>query len=69
VIARTGIGRDLPYERGATALLLVDMQRIWVEPGHDSANPHGEAEAYHRRLAELVVPKQVRLLHAARGGA
>ena len=27
--------RDEPFQKGATALLLVDMQRIWLEPGLD----------------------------------
>ena len=54
--------RDAPYAAGATALLLVDMQRVWVEPGHDAGSA-----AYHRHLAETVVPNQVRLLEAARG--
>lgn len=55
-------GRDAAYAAGATALLLVDMQRIWVEP-----EPDPGAAAYHRHLAETVVPNQSRLLAAARG--
>jgi nicotinamidase-related amidase len=58
--------RDAPYEAGATALLFVDMQRIWVEPGHHSTRPQAELEAYHRHLAATVVPNQGRLLAAAR---
>ncbi len=58
--------RDSPYERDATALLLVDMQRIWVEPGRDQAHPACGGNHFHRRLAEIVVPNQVRLLGAAR---
>ena len=53
--------RDAAYEKGATALLLVDMQRIWVEPGHG-----GGSADFHRHLAATVVPNQVRLLAAAR---
>lgn len=53
--------RDAAYERAATALLLVDMQRIWVEAGD-----HGGSDAYHRHLAASVVPNQLRLLAAAR---
>jgi len=57
--------RDAPYAAGATALLLVDMQRIWVERGLDPA--HGtERGYYHDRLETLVVPNQRRLLAAAR---
>ncbi|HWL79619.1 MAG TPA: isochorismatase family cysteine hydrolase [Roseomonas sp.] len=57
--------RDAPYRAGQTALLLVDMQRIWVEPGLDPA--HGAARGeYHARLDGLVIPNQQRLLRAAR---
>jgi nicotinamidase-related amidase len=62
--------RDAAYERGATALLLVDMQRIWVEPGLDPS--HGDAgpdHLYHRTLREVVIPNQARLLRAARGAS
>lgn len=62
----SSIRRDSPYERGATALLLVDMQRIWVEPGHDRAHPACSGHDFHRRLGEVVVPNQVRLLGTAR---
>lgn len=61
-----GITRDSGYEPGATALLLVDLQRIWVEPGLDAdraANPDGY---YQRQLDSVVVPNATRLLHAAR---
>lgn len=61
-----GIRRDSPYQAGATALLLVDMQRIWVEPGLGAGKPPGVAEYYYHRLDTLVVPNQVRLLEAAR---
>ena len=66
--ACSAVRRDSPYERGATALLLVDMQRIWVEPGHDRAHPACSTHDFHRRLAEMVVPNQIRLLDTARGG-
>ena len=61
-----GVRRDAAYERDATALLLVDMQRIWIEPGHDPAHSDRDAPYFHRCLAELVVPNQVRLLEATR---
>jgi len=58
-MADEALRRDIGYERGATALLLVDMQRIWVEPG-------GAHDDYHRHLAGTVVPNQQRLLESAR---
>jgi biuret amidohydrolase len=58
-MADEALRRDTPYEPGATALLLVDMQRVWVEPD-------GAHEAFHRHLAQVVLPNQQRLLAAAR---
>jgi nicotinamidase-related amidase len=65
-IAWRGIARDAPYQPGAIALLLVDMQRIWVRPGLDPGMPANEAEYFHDHLSREVVPNQVRLLRAAR---
>lgn len=31
--------RDEAYRAGETAILLVDTQRIWLEPGADPAHP------------------------------
>jgi biuret amidohydrolase len=60
--------RNSSYPKGATALLLVDMQRIWLEPGRNAAHPDWTAEHYfHRETAGRAVPNQVRLLKAARG--
>lgn len=59
--------RDAPYRRGETALLLVDMQRAWVEPGLDPAHAGGAPRYYHDRLRDTVIPNQQRLLAAARG--
>ncbi|QQP92851.1 cysteine hydrolase (plasmid) [Skermanella sp. TT6] len=59
--------RDAPYESGRTALLLVDMQRIWLEPGLDPAHPDRTADHYfHRETAGRVIPNQQRLLGSAR---
>ena len=61
------IRRDQPYERASTALLLVDMQRIFTEPGLDPGHPERDADHYYfRRLREVVIPNQVRLAGAAR---
>lgn len=58
--------RDSPYEAGMTSLLFVDMQRIWCEPDLDPTHPQDAGSYYHRRLREMVVPNQVRILEAAR---
>ncbi|HWN67972.1 MAG TPA: isochorismatase family cysteine hydrolase [Haliangium sp.] len=58
--------RDAPYVAGETALLLVDMQRIWCERGLDPAHAGQDFSYYHDRLDDLVVPNQQRLLAAAR---
>lgn len=59
--------RNEPFPRGATALLLVDMQRKWLEPG---AHAHGADETgagyFHTETAANTIPRQARLLAAAR---
>lgn len=61
--------RDSPYPAGATALLLVDMQRIWLEPGRNPHHPDwGKDHYFHREVAQRVVPNQRLLLAAARAG-
>ena len=58
--------RDSAYEPGMTALLYVDMQRIWCEPNLDPTHPQDADSYYHRRLRETVIPNQVRILEAGR---
>ena len=59
--------RDGPFDSGKTALLLVDMQRIWLEPGLDPDHADWTAEHYfYREIRERVVPNQKRLLGSAR---
>ncbi|KAB2703248.1 isochorismatase family cysteine hydrolase [Brucella lupini] len=58
--------RESAYERDMTSLLLVDMQRIWCEPNLDPTHPQDAESYYHRRLCDLVVPNQKRILDAAR---
>jgi len=58
--------RDLPFTRAQTALLLVDMQRIWCEPGLDAHLSAEDGRYYYQRLAEQVIPNQQRLLAAVR---
>ena len=60
-----GIRRDAAYELAATALLLIDMQRIWVEPGLDPGKSPATAEYFYGRLAQ-VVRNQKLLIGAAR---
>lgn len=59
--------RDEPFRRGETALLLVDMQRIWLEPGADPDHPElGPDHYFYRQTATETIPNQERLLKAAR---
>src|SRR3546814_11786825 len=61
-------GRDGPFPASATALLLVDMQRIWLEPGRNPGHPDwAEDHPFHRHVAGHTIPNQRRLLDAARG--
>ena len=58
--------RNSPYQAGRTALLLVDMQRIWAEPMMDPHHPL-PADCYlMQRIRDVVVPNQIRLLAAFR---
>jgi nicotinamidase-related amidase len=58
--------RDSAYEAGMTALLYVDMQKIWCKPNLDPTHPQDADSYYHRRLRDTVIPNQVRILEAAR---
>lgn len=59
--------RDQPFAKGATALLLVDMQRIWLEPGLDPSHADwGPDHYFFRQTREVTIPNQVALLKAAR---
>lgn len=60
--------RNEPYRKGETALLLVDMQRIWLEPGRNPSHPdHGPDHYFYRQTSTRTIPNQERLLAAARG--
>jgi nicotinamidase-related amidase len=59
--------RDEPFRAGETALLLVDMQRIWLEPGADPSHPErGPDHYFYRQTSAQTIPNQERLLAAAR---
>lgn len=61
------VTRDAPYKAGRTALLVVDMQRIWLEPGLDPSHPErGPDHYFYRETSARVVPNNERLLSAAR---
>lgn len=59
--------RDLPFVTSHTALLLVDMQRAWLEPQFDPHLNDPDAEYFLTRTHMQVVPNQRRLLSAFRG--
>ena len=59
--------REVKYRPGATAVLFVDMQKMFCTPGLDPAHPEMNAgHYYHRRLKDAVIPNQQRILQAAR---
>ncbi len=59
--------RDDPYRAGETALLIVDMQRIWLEPGLDPSHPErGPDHYFYRETAARTLPNNERLIQAAR---
>ena len=59
--------RDEPYRRGETALLIVDMQRVWLEPGRDPDHPDRDADhPFYRETRTRTVPQARRLVDAAR---
>lgn len=59
--------RATDYAPPETAVLFVDMQKIFCLPGTDPGHPERDAaHYYHRRLQDLVIPNQQRLLAAAR---
>ncbi|MGA5589381.1 isochorismatase family cysteine hydrolase [Pseudomonas siliginis] len=58
--------RDLPFATDHTALLLVDMQRAWLEPQFDPHLLEADAEYFLQRTRSQVVPNQQRLLGAFR---
>ena len=58
--------RDLPFANDHTALLLVDMQRAWLEPQFEAHLAEPDAEYFLSRTRTQVVPNQQRLLAAFR---
>jgi nicotinamidase-related amidase len=59
--------REAHYTKGETAVLFVDMQKMFCIPGTDPQHPEMNAEHYYfKRLRDLVIPNQVRILEAAR---
>lgn len=59
--------RDAPWAAGRTGLLLVDMQRKWLEPGRNPHRADWTAEhPFHAWVAGETIPNARRLLDAAR---
>src|SRR5690606_22368861 len=66
-MSRSLPARDGPFKDGRTALLLVDMQRIWLTPGADPSHPErGADHPFYQITAMQAVPNARRLLQAAR---
>lgn len=59
--------RDATFTPGATALLLVDMQRIWLDPAHNDPADRSHDE-FHAETAAVTIPNCEALLAAARAG-
>lgn len=67
-MSREPTRRDAPWQPGETALLLIDMQRVWLEPGLNPSHPDwGPDHYFHRETAGRAIPNQEKLLKAARG--
>lgn len=58
--------RDLPFVADHTALLLVDMQRAWLEPQFDPHLQDADAQYFLQRTRTQVIPNQQQLLAAMR---
>jgi biuret amidohydrolase len=59
--------RETDFSSRDTAVLFVDMQKIFCTPGKDPGHPEYDADHYyHRRLREMIIPNQSRILAAAR---
>ena len=58
--------RDEAYRPEQTALLLIDLQRAWLEPGADPDHPGSPDDYFYRETASRVIPNNERLLQAAR---
>ncbi|MCL4066226.1 hypothetical protein M3484_06560 [Pseudomonas sp. GX19020] len=60
--------RDAPFREGETTLLIVDMQRIWLEPELDPHHPErGPDHQCYKTAREIAIPNTEPLLQAARG--
>lgn len=60
------LSRDAPYEKGRIALLLVDMQRVWLERKAGAAHGVLEPDEFYEVTRTVTIPNCERLLVAAR---
>jgi biuret amidohydrolase len=59
--------REVNYSTGETAVLFVDMQKMFCIPGNDPSHPEMDADChYFTRLRTIAIPNQQRILAAAR---
>jgi nicotinamidase-related amidase len=66
-MAEALLARDAPFVKGETALLIIDMQRIWLDRDVGAAHGTIEPEAFYEETRAVTVPNCERLLQAARG--
>jgi nicotinamidase-related amidase len=61
------IGRHAAFEPGRTALLIIDMQRAWLEPGlRCTQNPWPDDHYFYAETARHTIPNIQKLLATAR---
>ena len=65
-MAETLLPRDAPFVRAETALLIVDMQRLWLDRATGAARGTIEPDEFYEVTARATVPNAARLLQAAR---
>jgi len=60
------LSRDAAFEKGRVALLIVDMQKAWLDRAAGAAHGVTEPDEFYEVTGEVTVPSCARLLAAAR---
>jgi nicotinamidase-related amidase len=58
--------RDAPFEKGGVALLIVDMQRVWLDRAAGAAHGMVEPDGFYSVTQAVTLPNCAQLLAAAR---